>query len=61
MCDVCYGTPGFYPIIDRKGRELYEIQCPECGGENISKYGHRIPDNRPAEVIIREDRDAWPY
>lgn len=60
MCDVCHGTPGFYPVIDRFGRQLYEIACPECGGEAISKFGHRATDNRPAEVIIREDRDSWP-
>lgn len=31
-CDVCYGTPGFYPVIDRFGSQLYEIVCPECFG-----------------------------
>ncbi len=31
-CDVCHGTPGRYPVINRYGRQLYEIRCPECGG-----------------------------
>ena len=31
-CDVCYSTPGRYPIIDRFGQQLYEIRCPECSG-----------------------------
>lgn len=31
-CDVCFGTPGWYPIIDRYGSQLYEITCPECFG-----------------------------
>ena len=31
-CDVCFGTPGKYPVIDRFGQQLYEIKCPECCG-----------------------------
>jgi len=31
-CDVCFGTPGKYPVINRYGQQLYNIRCPECGG-----------------------------
>ncbi len=36
-CDVCYGTPGRYPIIDRYGAQLYEIACPECAGTGLNE------------------------
>jgi hypothetical protein len=32
LCDVCCGS-GRYPVIDRRGRQLYEITCPECFGD----------------------------
>lgn len=32
-CDVCFGTPGLYPILNRFGRHLYDIKCPECDGD----------------------------
>jgi hypothetical protein len=35
-CDVCYGTPGKYPIHNRFGHLLYEIACPECYGTGIA-------------------------
>lgn len=31
MCEVCDDT-GLYPVITRKGKELYCIVCPECRG-----------------------------
>ena len=31
-CNVCFGTPGKYPVINRFGQQLYEINCPECYG-----------------------------
>lgn len=30
-CEVCDGL-GLYPIMNRHGRELYSIRCPECHG-----------------------------
>ena len=33
-CEVCCGT-GRYPIITRAGAHLYDIQCPECGGDGV--------------------------
>ena len=39
-CDVCFGTPGKYPVIDRFGQQLYEIICPECDGDGVI-YGDR--------------------
>ena len=35
-CNVCYGTPGLYPIINRYGTELYSIECPECMGSGLT-------------------------
>lgn len=29
-CDVC--IDGWYLIVDQKGRDRYEIKCPECHG-----------------------------
>jgi DnaJ-class molecular chaperone len=31
-CPVCNGS-GRYPVYDRRGRLVYEIACPECGGD----------------------------
>ena len=31
-CEVCEGT-GVYPVIDRYGKHLYDIECPECIGD----------------------------
>lgn len=39
-CDVCYGTPGKYPIIDRYGSQRYEIRCPECHGTMQDNIPH---------------------
>lgn len=47
MCDVCYGTPGRYPVIDRFGRQLYEIECPECRGTDDA------PRDQPATTSSR--------
>jgi DnaJ-class molecular chaperone len=33
-CDVCCGS-GVYPIINRYGQQLYEIECPECSGDGL--------------------------
>ncbi len=43
-CMVCCGT-GTYPIIDRRGSTLYEIHCPECGGEGVADVA--APDAKP--------------
>lgn len=42
-CDVCYGTPGKYPVIDRFGHQLYEIDCPECGGDGEKTDDSKLP------------------
>lgn len=34
-CEVCNGD-GIYPIIDRHGKELYGIRCPECDGDGLA-------------------------
>ncbi len=31
-CEVC-GGDGWYPIIDMRGCERYNIKCPECFGD----------------------------
>lgn len=31
-CPVCNNS-GYYPIINVRGRHLYDIRCPECLGE----------------------------
>jgi hypothetical protein len=51
MCDICEDT-GRYPVIDRFGRELYTISCPECGG-----YPKSEPNLPPSTVY---ERDAEP-
>jgi hypothetical protein len=33
-CEVCCGT-GRYPIINRAGAHLYDIECPECFGDVV--------------------------
>lgn len=42
---------------------LFGCTCSLCqrfgGPDNQPKK--QEPDNRPAEVIIREDRDSWPH
>ena len=35
-CDVCNGS-GKYPIINRHGQHLYDIGCPQCGGNGKAK------------------------
>jgi hypothetical protein len=35
-CNVCDGTPGLYPIMDKFGSELYSIRCPECAGTGLT-------------------------
>jgi DnaJ-class molecular chaperone len=40
-CDVCGGS-GRYPVIDRHGRQLYEITCPECLGDGRAGPQHCI-------------------
>ena len=52
-CDVCYGTPGRYPVIDRFGTQLYEIVCPECCGSGLSED--------EAELADRQARDQQRY
>lgn len=42
-CDVCYGTPGRYPIINRFGSQLYDITCPECGGNGKQFEDPELP------------------
>lgn len=57
QCDVCYGTPGKYPVIDRFGSQRYEITCPECIGLGT------VPDesDEPSEVTVRRMRtEDWP-
>lgn len=39
-CDVCCGL-GTYPIIDRHGTTLYEIECPECFGASAQPDEHK--------------------
>jgi hypothetical protein len=36
-CDVCDGNPGRYPIYNNKGRVVFEIECPACGGTAMSR------------------------
>lgn len=46
-CEVCEGS-GIYPIIDRHGRELYSIRCPECDGDGLA-----------SSRIVSEAHKAW--
>jgi DnaJ-class molecular chaperone len=34
-CAVCEGE-GTYPVINRHGRTLYYIRCPECEGRGLT-------------------------
>jgi len=43
------GIPSEIPVL--------EADAVECEQRDTANQR----DNRPAEVIIREDRDAWPY
>lgn len=53
-CDVCAGTPGWYPIINSKGRELYNIRCPECCGSGQSSEPDN-PQRRDGEVNYQSE------
>lgn len=37
-CTVCDGAES-YPIIDRHGREVFSITCPQCDGSGLSDDG----------------------
>ena len=52
-CNVCDGTPGFYPIMDKFGRQLYEIACPECEGSGLSE--------EEADLEARQTLDRLKY
>lgn len=47
-CGVCCGL-GWYPIIDRHGKERFQIKCPECFGDGVE------PTDDP-EIIAEERR-----
>lgn len=53
-CDVCYGTPGKYPVIDRHGRQLYEIECPECGGDGETPDDKDLPTADEVRGILKK-------
>lgn len=53
-CDVCEGM-GVYPIINRKGSELYSIQCPECFGSGSKEDADPVesPDLPPVSSAAK--------
>jgi len=53
---------GAKTMCSRCGNEVFRVdeECPAISDGEMYKRHPNIPDNRPAEVIIREDRDAWP-
>lgn len=53
-CDVCYGTPGLYPIINRFGQQLYEIKCPECLGAGKIEDDDELPSAEDVRGILKE-------
>lgn len=61
-CDVCIGM-GRYPIINRYGRELYTIACPECGGSGMTEQEaddarQAIDDRQRYDKAMAEKRAA---
>lgn len=49
-CDVCHGTPGRYPVINRFGTQLYEIVCPECLGDGMSQAEFDFDQQHKADL-----------
>lgn len=63
-CDVCYGTPGYYPIINRHGTELYSIRCPECFGSGkvaeerkMRELNNRVGDAESLRILGKQHQD----
>ncbi len=44
-CKVCNDL-GTYPIINRFGKTLYEIKCPECLGISDEELERKISEDR---------------
>jgi hypothetical protein len=51
-CDVCWGTPGWYPVIDRYGQHLYNIRCPHCGGTGKDAAQDVAPERTDSSTSI---------
>ena len=51
QCDVCFGTPGKYPVINRFGQQLYEIECPECYGLGQIEDDKELPSTSDARIL----------
>lgn len=62
-CLVCEGTPGYYPVIDSRGKHLYDIRCPECDGtgetyEEFTERRQAEQDRARYEAAMAETRAA---
>jgi hypothetical protein len=62
-CDVCEGTPGRYPIHNSKGLQVFEIDCPACGGtgctdEEWKLHLQTVSDRMRYEDAMRESRNG---
>lgn len=62
-CDVCDGTPGRYPIFNNRGGQVFEIDCPACGGTGMtdSEWDDHLQttsDRLRYEAAMREMRDG---
>jgi hypothetical protein len=62
-CEVCNGTPGRYPIHNKFGKQLYEIECPECFGSGLTDEEadlemQKRDDARRYEAAMAETRTA---
>ncbi len=66
-CPYCaYCEAGIDRTPETGGRTFIHVLTRGVGGQMLKwrpcgRNPKAEPDNRPAEVIIREDRDAWPH
>ena len=57
-CLVCEGTPGKYPIINSRGKHLYNIACPECDGKG-NTFSEEDDEEREQELFATLQREKY--
>lgn len=56
QCHVCAGT-GDMPVIDTRGRHLYDIDCPECFGTGLGEVS--TDDEQPETTRCSQTADMF--
>ena len=55
VCEVCDGS-GEYLILNKWGKDLYHIRCPECLGEGTDPESE--PD-KPQMTVADQNYQNW--